>query len=106
MARELYRLEDEDGEAARFFEENDRFYRLHSSRIEDRVLAENAEIRNGGGARKMDWGVMRLNLTMAQLGFLQKINPALTSPDSRERSKAWRKIWQDGGYRDLTVSKG
>ena len=81
-------------------------HRRHQSVNEQAILDENARVRADGGAKTLGFGRMVMQVPYAVYLHLIKVNPALGSRDTKEKTRAWQKLMSDGGYRDLTVSKG
>lgn len=77
--------------------------RKHTSMNEDAIMRENAAVRSAGGVRDLSFGKMIFQMSQAQYKFLTTVNPALKSRDPVERTRAWKKLSQDGGYRNLQV---
>lgn len=80
-----------------------RLVRRHTSTEEALIMKENQNFRSNGGARTLGFGKMILRMSFAQHEFLCRVNPALRSKDPQERTRAWKKLAQDGGYRNLQV---
>jgi hypothetical protein len=76
-------------------------HRKSTSLDEAQIMRENQMFRSDGGARSLGFGKMILRMSQAQYHFLTRVNPALKSKDPVERTKAWKRLAQDGGYRNL-----
>lgn len=75
--------------------------RKHTSLDEAQIMRENQLFRSDGGARSLGFGKLILRMSRAQYEFLTKVNPALKSRDAAERTRAWKRLASDGGYRNL-----
>jgi hypothetical protein len=75
--------------------------RRHTSLDEAQIMRENQLFRSDGGSRNLSFGKLVLRMSQAQYQFLIRVNPALKSKDPKERTRAWQRLTQDGGYRNL-----
>jgi hypothetical protein len=84
-----------------FWDDGMKLVRRSTSLEEAQIMRENQLFRSHGGAKSLGFGKMVLRMSQAQYRFLTTVNPALKSKDPQERTRAWKRLAQDGGYRNL-----
>ena len=72
----------------------------------DLIAAENAQIRNSGGARALGFGACLLRIPVNELEALERANPELKSPDAGIKTRAWQKFTRSIASKPWRVTAG
>jgi hypothetical protein len=104
MARFIRWGRDGD-ELYRWYVEDGRYWRVHTSINEDKIMDQNKRIQADGGARTLSIGRAVFRMSKAQKRWLEKKYPALKSPDPQEMIKGWEWIARNPDYRGIVIGK-
>lgn len=102
---ELVKWGVDGGEAYRWYVEDGKYHRVHTSLYEQALMDQNKAIQANGGARTFSMGRAVFRMSKAQRYWLEKRHPALKSADPQEMMKAWEWVARNPDYRGIVIGK-